>query len=649
MKRKFYKVTAFILSAVMFLTACGKGMSGEETEVTEDYDNYEEEENVNMGPLDTSEGKYPITWNLSEIYNSPDEWNADYDKVMEMLKQYDGFKGQLNNARNIDKFLSYAYLTEMTTIQSRLYTYAHLGSNLDPTDPVFKEMKTKLDSMNAEEGRLQSFAEPEIYSLSLEEREKIFSDPIFKGKEYWLKNYTDPDYEPMSEEELNLLATMSPGQGYSNTIFDILENVELPNPRITMPGGMEEELTEDLYQYIVSSHEFPNEFKIQASETMLTRYKPFANTFATLLEENCQQAFASAQIDGYASTRESAMDDYDLDPEVYDMLVEAAHEGLDDYQRFLDIHKEALGLDVQYSFQIGATLSDYFPGLVKYDDAVDEVVEALDVLGDDYKKTFMDIVTGGHVDVYPTKTKFTGAFEVQPTDEYLPWVLFNYSGYPDDVSTIAHEMGHAVYSQMSVDNQERQYSTPTTFTQEVASTTNEILYYSYKIKNAGDDQEKLFYLEGLISMFVTTFFTQMMYAEFEDYMYKQVEAGSALNPEDLGDKWMELLETYRGDSVKTFDDARYQWAAIPHFYYVYYVYMYAADVAYAASIAERINSNEQGAVDDYLSFLKLGGSAAPVDLLSVAGIDPLSEDTYIYALDYFGSLVDEYERLALKK
>ena len=141
----------------------------------------------------------------------------------------------------------------------------------------------------------------------------------------------------------------------------------------------------------------------------------------------------------------------------------------------------------------------------------------------------------------------------------------------------------------------------------------------------------------------------MMYSEFEDYMYKVVESGQSLDAEDLGDKWAELVEEYRGDAVTTFPASRYQWASIPHFYYVYYVYQYSADVAYAASIADRITSNEPGAVGEYISFLKLGGSEPPVELLSKAGVDPLSDATYDDALAYFKKLVDEYEVLVNEK
>lgn len=591
----------------------------------------------------------PDSWDLEQVYASVDEWQADYDTVMEMLNQYEDFRGNLNNAETIYDYFQFGYLTELTQLQCKLYLYAELGYYLNPTDPVYATLLAQLDNMTVQEQMVSAFAEPEIFELSLEEREEIFSDPIFEGMEYWLQSYTDPMYEPLTEGEAMVQAIMSLGYGYANEIFDILNDVEIPDPEITMPDGSVEPLTDELYYEIIYSPEYDDEFKAEANQVILTKPIPYINTFASLLEENASQAYAAALLANYYSTRECALDVYDVDPAIYDMLIEAAHAGCADYQRYLKAHAAALGLEEQYPYQMGTYVSDFDPGLLEYDDAVAEVTDALSILGEEYIDTFMEIMESGHIDVYPTETKTSGAFETQPSNDYLPWLLFNYIGYSDDVSTIAHEMGHAVYDTFSTRYQPAQYSSPTIFTQEVASTTNELLYYTYKMNNAADDDEKLFYLENMLSMFSGTFFTQMWFAEFEDYFYQEVEAGYALDAEELSDKWMELTDEYRGDAIIAYPDYRYYWATIPHFYYVYYVYQYAAAVAYAASIAERITSGEEGAVEEYLAFLKLGGSAAPDELLAVAGVDPLSEETYQYALEYFAGLVDEYERLIAER
>lgn len=165
------------------------------------------------------------------------------------------------------------------------------------------------------------------------------------------------------------------------------------------------------------------------------------------------------------------------------------------------------------------------------------------------------------------------------------------------------------------------------------------------MNHATNDDEKLYYLENLLTMFNSAFFTQMLFAEFEDKMYQTVESGMSLDAEELSDTYMELMELYYGDTLKQFPDKRYGWATIPHFYYVYYVYQYASSVTYVASIAERISSGEEGAAEDYISFLKLGRSACPEVLLGTAGIDPLEKETYDKALAYYKGLVDEYERM----
>ncbi len=542
----------------------------------------------------------PVEWDLDSIYGSVEEWQADYDKAMAMLDRYEEFRGKLNNAQTIYDYLQFAYYTELTETQMKLRMYAQLGSALNSTDPVFTELNARMDAMDVKESQLSAFATPEIYALPLE-------------------------------------------------VFSNLEYVEMPYPIITMPDGTEAELTDELYEDIIYSRDYDDEFKAEANQLVLTRPKPYIYTLTKLLEENARQAYASALLNHYETTRECALDAYDVDPAVYDMLIEAAHEGAPDYQRYLRIHARGLGLEEQHPYDMGTYVSDFYPGKIEYEDAVAEVADALGVLGEDYVDTFMSIIKSGHVDVYPTDTKESGAFETQPSDEYLPWLLFNYNGYADDVSTIAHEGGHAVYDALATANQPRQYRSPTIFTQEVASTTNELLYYTYKMNHAADDEERLFYLENVLSMFSGTFFAQMWYAEFEDYIYQIVESGSALDPEVLGDKWMELLDTYRGDAIVAYPDARYAWSEVPHFYYVYYVYQYASAVSYAASITEGILTGEEGAVDNYLAFLKLGNSDSPQVLLATAGIDPLSEDTYRAALDYYRGLVDEYERLVDEK
>ena len=636
MRIKFKRNIAAVLLACVTVTGCGSSVGNGGSGVS-DKDFYAD--------YTMEEGKYPIKWDLDSIYASEAEWQADYDRAMELLDGYEQFRGKLDNAQTISELFDFAYFTELSSIQQKLYMYASLGYALDATDPVFNNMQAKLSAMNMAEAQQGSFVETEIFSLPLDQREEIFSDPVFGENKYWVRKYTDPDYEPLSEEESLIVSTMSLGYYKSEDIFNILSNIELPNEYIEMPDGKTKELTGELYYEIMNSPKYKDDFKVRTYRTYLSSYEDLSNTFAAILNQNCEQAYASALIKDYDDTLEASMDDYELDTDIFYKLIDTAHEAIPEYQKYLSLHKKGLGLEKQYIYNTSQNVSNYERGATNYDDAVDEIINALGVLGEDYTDHFKKIATSGHVDVYPTEKKESGAFENKFGQDYYPWVMFNYNGTARDVSDVAHEMGHAVYDQYASECQPAQYSNVTIFTQEVASTTNELLYAEYMVRNAKDDEEKLYYLENEIKLFADAFFTQMMFAEFEDFMYDTVEAGGALDAEELGDKWEELFKEYRGDTIEFLPELRYQWAGIEHFYFVYYVYQYAADMAYAASIVERINSGEKGAADDYLSFLKLGGSAAPADLLSNAGVDPLSDETYENAIAFFTSLVEEYESM----
>ena len=592
-----------------------------------------------------AEEALPTQWDLTEIYENVDAWQADYDRAMEIIPQYESYQGTLNTAQGIYDYLQSAYMGELTRLETRLYLYAYLGYTLNPADSTFNTLLTKMNALQSEEARYTAVLKSEIYSLPLETRQEFFADPLLEPSYYAFRKFADPQYKPLSEETNTVLAILSPTMGQAENVFNILDSIEVPDPMITMPDGTEVALTDELFNQIIYSDEYDRDFKALCNQTLLGKQVPFVHTFAALLEMTVAENWAYAQIGGYDSSREAALDASDVDPEVYDLMIEAAHQGAADYQRYLNIHKRGLGLEKQYPSDTVACVSDYTVETTSYEDAVAQVREALSILGEEYISYYDRIINSGHVDVYPTDTKLTGAFSFSMGEEFLPFVQLNYMGYSEDVSTIAHEMGHAIYSSYSMDNQESLYAEPSIFTQEVASTTNELLYYSYMMEHAATKDEQMFYLENMLSTFSGTFFIQALNAEFEDAMYQTVESGGALDAEALSDLWAELYQEYRGDTVEFFPNARYAWASIPHFYYDYYLYQYATSIVYAASICERITGGEEDAVEDYLAFLKLGASESPEDLLAVAGVDPLDVETYQRALDFFGEMVDEYEHL----
>ncbi len=593
-----------------------------------------------------AESVYPTDWDLSLLYEDEEAWQSDYEKVYSMLDTYEEMRGTLNTAQGLYDFMEFAYGGELTEIEGRLSLYADMGNNLDGTDPVYSNMLLQISELYSEESQAMAYFDEEFLSLSLEEREAIINDPLLEEWYYILEDYADPDAEAFSEETNAVLAVKNFDAGRSALVSAYLLNVDMPDPEITLPDGTVIAMNDAEYYKIVSDNSYDSELKEEAIRLRMTKVLPYLYTLTALLEGTVLENYLNAAINGYETSREAALDGNIVETEIYDLLIDAVHSGTEDYQRYLTLHGEALGLEVQESYDLSTRISSYSQDDTAYDDAVDEVREALSILGEDYIAYYDELMTGGYIDVYPADYKTTGAFSSGNTTGSRPYQLFNYGGSFDDVSTIAHEMGHAIYSCYSQDNQPIEYSAPGIFTQEVASTTNEIIYINYKMDHAADDEERLYYLEELIRLINGTLFSQTLYAEFEDQMYSIVENGESLNPEDLTARWAELQTLYEGDSVKELPETAYFWAQIPHFHYNFYVYQYATAISYAASIYTQIaGEDSQTAIDNYKAFLSAGASARPSDLLSIAGIDPLQEETYQQALAYYSSLVDEYEAL----
>ena len=262
-------------------------------------------------------------------------------------------------------------------------------------------------------------------------------------------------------------------------------------------------------------------------------------------------------------------------------------------------------------------------------------------LGKEYGDVLYKAFNERWIDVYSGDNKVGGAYSLSVYNTH-PYILMNYSGNLDSVSTTAHELGHAVYSHMSAKNQNYLNSKPSIFTHEVASVTNEALLYEKLIKNAKDKNEKAYYLTQYIDLIKDTLFTQTMYAEFENLVHSKLENGENINVLVLNDVWGDLLKKYYGKDFHVDQLAKVGWSRIPHFYNSFYVYKYATGCSAAISFSQDILKNGP---ENYLNFLKKGGSDYPIDLLKQSGINLYSNKPIDQTAEKFNKLVLELEKL----
>ena len=271
-------------------------------------------------------------------------------------------------------------------------------------------------------------------------------------------------------------------------------------------------------------------------------------------------------------------------------------------------------------------------------------MKALSVLGDDYVEILNKAFDEKWIDVFNNVGKRSGAYSSGCYDTN-PFILLNFEGKLDDVSTLSHELGHSVHSYLSREFNSYQNASYKIFVAEVASTVNELLLNNYMLKNTFDKNEKLSILNKQLELFKSTIFRQTMFAEFERDMHAIVEQNGVLTNEVLCDAYYKLVKKYFGDSVYIDETIKYEWSRIPHFYYNFYVYKYATGLSAAAFIASQILSGNKEYIEKYKNFLKLGGSMYPIDELKQIDIDMTKKEVVESAIEMFKNTLEEFEKL----
>lgn len=583
----------------------------------------------------------PTTWDLTDIYKDYEAFDADMKHAEELIAQVGQFRGTLGSAEGIRNYLESPINLDIDAILAKAGMYAEFLNAINAADPKAQAVMAGFDDLKQKITIARAFFDTEIMEIPLEERRKMLSDEMLAPYAFYLHKYTDVDHKVLSEEAQAAETLMEVAVNGKKS-FDIFDNVELIRPTFTYPDGTEGILTNTECSRILQNPDYDRRFRIDILSLRDSMRQPYRNTYASFLESEMRKNIAKARLRGFDTALDYALYNNDVDPAVYQRIIEFAHSLLPSVSDYYKTNKELLGLDEMKEADLIIPATGYDPGQISYEDAVNLGRLAVSVWGDEYLETFDRIITSPHIDVYPSDTKYSGAFEYLIGNETTPYVQYNFNGMTPYTSTIVHEMGHAVYSEFSAENQNTYNNFPGIFTQEVASTANELMFSKKMIESASSDEEKLYWLGHEIDLLITTLITQCKYSEFEDYCYKILESGGSLNGDDLNRKWLELTRLYDGGNVKIDDDSGIGWARIPHLYYNYYVYQYATSITYAASICNLVDKNGQDQIDDYIRFLKAGASVSPADSLRIANVDPLDDKTYEEAEALIKGLIDEY-------
>ena len=567
-------------------------------------------------------------WNLYTLYRSDDDWKKDLKKFNEDMKELEHYSGKITKSKT--HLLFGLGIKEKLDIKlNALSAYAKLKKDLNKNSYEYLSINEEIKKTYSRYNKITSQLELEILKLSDKDCKKYLSDKKINNKYgMYIKEIRRNKKHYLDDKSENLLSNMSSINGLPSNVYDLFRNMDKKTS-----------ITPAEYESAMGSYN--RERRIDAYKSEFLPYNDNINTLAGLLSGQVNKNVFYANVRKYDSALQMYLDSDDIDIKIYKKLIKTVSNNTDSLHKYINLRKKVLNLDKVYYYDMFVPIVKEPEDVISYDKAQSIVYSALEPLGKYYGDIIYKAFNERWIDVYSKENKVSGGYCLSVYNNH-PYILLNYNSSLGGVSTLIHELGHGAYEYLSNKNQSFYNSSPSIFTHEVASTTNEVLLYENLIKNAKNNKEKAYYISMYLEFIKNTLYTQTMYAEFEDYIHETAEEGKELNALVLNDKWSMLLKKYYGDGFEVDPLSMVGWSRIPHFYNSFYVYKYATGCCSAVSCAQDILENGP---NNYLNFLKKGGSDYPLNLLQSNNIDLNSQKPIKDTIKKFDQLVEELEKL----
>jgi oligoendopeptidase F len=582
------------------------------------------------------------TWELSRLCADPAEWETAYGDWVEMLNGYARFRGRLGeSAETLAECLDFD--TACDRLGDRVQTYASLRESEDTADGAAQAMRAKALSAASKAAQAASYIRPEILAISEVRMIEFLRAPVLAAHKLALERLLRYRPHTLSESEEKLLAMQLEMAQAARQAFGQLTNADMTFGEIELEPGRRIPLT---HASFLTCLESPNrDVRRTAFHQYYAEYGAHANTLAATFAGSVHSDVYYAQARHYSGARAMALFPDQVPESVYDNLVAAVRSHLPAVHRYFQLRRRALKLPDIHHYDTYVPIVGGMTVHRNWDQAVDLVIEGLRPLGDEYRHVLGGGLRGRWCDRYENKGKRSGAFSSGCYDSD-PYILMNYRpDVLDHVYTLAHEAGHSMHSWHSNKSQPYQYAGYTIFVAEVASTVNEQLLTRHLLANAKSDKERAFYLNREIDSVRATIVRQTMFAEFETIVHALAERGEPLTLDAFKAEYRKLLETYFGPEFTLDAELSLECLRIPHFYRAFYVYKYATGMAAAITLADGIANGGPAELAAYKRFLSGGCSKDPLDLLRDAGVDLETPQPVGRALERFGELVAELDRL----
>ncbi len=562
-------------------------------------------------------------WDLTKIFKDEKEYLDTLNTIKNNIKEIINYKGKiLSNSDNLFSLLELD--SETDKLITKVYVYSYLSYYSNTANSKYQEYKEQANDIYNSYASCTSFITPEIQSVSLDEINKMIdSDNRLLKYRFMILEIFRLKKHILSEKEESLIKNISSVLNTSDEAYTALNNTDIVLSNIKDENNNSVKLTASNYsKYIKSSNE---RVRKDAFDSMISFYKNHINTISQLYIGSVKKDCKISEIRKYNSTLEAGLYGDNISTNLYNTLIKVTDNNLNLIKEYYDIKSRVLKRKL-HMYDTYYNIASCDEKNISYEEGVELSNKALEVLGSDYIDKFNYLINNNCVDVYPKDNKRSGAYE-WGCYECNPYVSLNYENNVDSVSTLIHEMGHAMHTYYSNKNQEYIYANYPIFLAEIASTVNEILLSEYMFNNTNSIDDKIYYLVEFLDKFKATVYRQVMFAEFESIIHDKCDKNEPLTKEILCDTYYKLNVKHFSPSVIVDDDIKYEWARIPHFYNSFYVYKYATGFISALVIAEKLINKEPGFKEKYIEFLSSGSSDYPLELLKKLGIDLTLEST----------------------
>lgn len=579
------------------------------------------------------------TWDLSPLFSDDKQFYSALSKFEEnKISEAEKLNGNLITSK--ESLLKGFEWLEKTDIElENLFQYAQLKASSDSSNVENLKMMSAVTNVYTKYVSALAFWDSEILKLDDDTFNNYLEDKDFEHLKVTLFRLKRQKAHILNENEEKILALQMEVGSKASKIFNDLTNVDFKFGEINGKP-----LTQSSFSLFLKDED--EEIRKQAYTQLYKVYEDHQYTLANTYETAIRQDIFSSKVRGYSSTRSKKLFGDNVDEKVYDNLIEQVHSSLDVLHEYYKLRAKLMNKDKIKHYDVYTSLVKGFETHHSYDEAVDLVIKALSPLGSEYTSILKEgLTTQRWVDKYENEGKRSGAFSSGTYTSY-PYILLNYKEDDlRDIFTMAHEGGHSMHSYYSAKNNNYFNHNYTIFEAEVASTFNEQLLAKYLIDKASDKNEKAYILGKQIDDIIATLFRQTMFAEYEHIMHTLAESGKPITVDVMRSEYRKLLELYFGDSVELLDVSDMEGLRIPHFYSSYYVYKYATGISAAIALSKKVLNGDENDLNQYMSFLKSGGSLFPIDTLKLAGVDMSKKDAIVSAVDHFKQMLKEFESL----